>query len=189
MKSSIKCSALLTLYIGVTGNYINVCLGSRSVCPINKIITNTIISIIIRYQIIENGSHSCIQSASNPYTVLGQIQKLHTSDFLALCLQILILILINRSEIAIVRKAKSFYGCTALFQIFGHFFCLAAIIYAFVFSGNTFRAEILYVSFNALHVIRKTFFTFVLRSFQTSGELFASMDRLMVRSEMVNKFL
>lgn len=70
---------------------------------------------------------------------------------------------------------------TALLTLIGHSLCLIPIIYAFVFSGNSFRAEVIYVSINALNAIRRTFFTYVLRGFQTSGELLASVERIVVR--------
>ena len=87
----------------------------------------------------------------------------------------------HRYELEFVRKSRYFYGFTASLTLSGHFLILIAILLAYVISGQIFRAREVYICVASLNMLRRTFFTYVLRAFQTSGELNTTLDRIKVK--------
>lgn len=88
----------------------------------------------------------------------------------------------HRFEMAYVRRSKYVYGWTGTFTLIGHMMSfLPIMLVAVLFLKVEFRVESIYVCFSALISLRRTLFTFFMRSFQTSGECMATIKRLMVR--------
>ncbi|KAK3096011.1 hypothetical protein FSP39_021917 [Pinctada imbricata] len=85
---------------------------------------------------------------------------------------------VRRLEGKILRKSRYFYGFTSGLGLCGHQLCMMAIFLSAVLIGQTLLTASIYICVAGLHTLEKTYFIYLLKAFQQSGEVNATLARI-----------